>query len=50
MTQLVRPAAIVNNKPILSLERMLHEDYNCKCAVENKIFFVSFKGLGAKTN
>jgi hypothetical protein len=28
-----RPAAIVNDRPILSLERMLHKDYNRKCLV-----------------
>jgi hypothetical protein len=43
------PAAIVNDRPILSSERMLHKDYNCKCSVE-KILVVGLKGLGAKTN
>jgi hypothetical protein len=27
------PAAIVNNRPILSLEMMLHKDHNCKHSV-----------------
>jgi hypothetical protein len=34
VTVLARPAAIVNDRPILSLERMLHSDYNRKCSVE----------------
>jgi hypothetical protein len=31
------PAAIVNDRPILSSERKLHKNYNRKCSVENKI-------------
>jgi hypothetical protein len=34
MTQLARPAAIVNNRRILSSERMLHKDYDRKGLVE----------------
>jgi hypothetical protein len=40
------PAAIVNDRPILSSERMIHKDYNLKCSVER----IDLKGLGAKTN
>jgi hypothetical protein len=35
MTALASPAAIVNERPILSSERKLHKDYNRKCSVEN---------------
>jgi hypothetical protein len=28
------PAAIVNDRYILSSERMLRKDYNCKCSIE----------------
>jgi hypothetical protein len=45
------PAAIVNDRPILSLERILYKDYDRKCSVEKKkILAVSLKELGAKTN
>jgi hypothetical protein len=37
-------AAIVNDRPILSSERMLLKDYDCKCSVE-KMLVVSLKGL-----
>jgi hypothetical protein len=50
MTALARPAAIVNDRPILSLERILHKDYNRKCSVGKKLLVVSLKGLVAKTN
>jgi hypothetical protein len=43
------PAAIVNGRPILSAERMLHKDYDRKCSIE-KILALSLKGLGPKTN
>jgi hypothetical protein len=43
------PAAIVNGRPILSSERMLHKDYDQKRSVEKKLLVV-IKGLGAKTN
>jgi hypothetical protein len=46
-----RPAAIVNDRPILSLERMLHKDYNHKGSVKKKeVLVVGLKGLGEKTN
>jgi hypothetical protein len=37
MTALARPAAIVNDRPILSSESMLHKDYDRKGSLE-KIF------------
>jgi hypothetical protein len=49
MTALARPAAIVNDIPILSSERMLHRDCNRNCSVK-KILVVGLKRLGAKTN
>jgi hypothetical protein len=39
------PGTVVNDRPVLSSERMLHKDYNRKCWVG-----VSLKGLGAKRN
>jgi hypothetical protein len=30
------PAAIVNDRPILLSERMVHMDYDCKCSIEKK--------------
>jgi hypothetical protein len=36
MSALARPAKIVNDRPILSSERMLHKDYDLKCSVEKK--------------
>jgi hypothetical protein len=36
MTALARPAAIVNDRPILSSERNLHKEYNGKCSVGEK--------------
>jgi hypothetical protein len=47
MTALARPAAIVNDRHILSSERMLHEDCNRKGSVK-EILIVS--GLAAKTD
>jgi hypothetical protein len=44
------PTAIVNNRPIISLERILYKDYERRCSIEKKILAVSLKGLGAKTN
>jgi hypothetical protein len=44
MTALVKTAAVVNDRPILSSERMLHRDYN------SKLLVVGLKGLVAKTN
>jgi hypothetical protein len=34
MTSLASPAAILNDRPILSSEKVLHEDYNRKCSFE----------------
>jgi hypothetical protein len=33
---LARPAAIVNDRPILSPERMLYKDYDRRCLIEEK--------------
>jgi hypothetical protein len=44
------PAAIVNDRPILSSKRMLRKDYDRKCSVEKVLLFVILKGLVAKTN
>jgi hypothetical protein len=44
------PTAIVNDRPILSSERMLYKDYDRRSSIEKKILAVSLKGLGAKTN
>jgi hypothetical protein len=49
VTALARAAAIVNDGPTLSSERMLHKDYDSKCLVE-KMLVVGLKGLVAKTN
>jgi hypothetical protein len=43
-------AAIVNDRPILSSERILYKDYDRRCSIEKKILAVILKGLGAKTN
>jgi hypothetical protein len=43
-------AAVVNYRPILSSERMLHKDYGSKYSVEKILLVVSLKGLVAKTN
>jgi hypothetical protein len=43
-----RPAALVNDRPILSSEGLLRKDYDRKCSVE-KILIVSLKELVAKT-
>jgi hypothetical protein len=43
------PAAIVNDRPIFSSERMLHKDNDHKCSVEKKnLLVVDLKGLGSK--
>jgi hypothetical protein len=46
------PAAVVNDIPILSSERMLrvYKDYDRRCSIEKKILAISLKGLEAKTN
>jgi hypothetical protein len=36
---------IVNDRPILSSERMLHKDYDRKCSVEQKIIGRESKGV-----
>jgi hypothetical protein len=43
-------AAIVNDIPILSPERMLPKDYNRKRQVKKTILNVGLKGLGVKPN
>jgi hypothetical protein len=48
---LTRPSIFIRDKPIFSLEKMLHTDYGCKNAVEKKkSLVVILEGLGAKTN
>jgi hypothetical protein len=44
------PAGIINDRPILSLERMLYKDYDRRCSIEKNILAVSLKGLDAKKN
>jgi hypothetical protein len=44
------PATVVNDRSILSSERMLYKNYDRRCSVEKKILALSLKGLGAKTN
>jgi hypothetical protein len=44
------PAANVNDRPILSSERMFYKDYDRRCSIEKNILAVSLKGLGAKMN
>jgi hypothetical protein len=44
------PAAVANYRPMLSLEGMLYEDYDCRCSFEKIILAVSLKAVGAKTN
>jgi hypothetical protein len=41
---------MVNDRPMLSSERMLHKDYASKYSVEKKILVMSVKGLVAKIN
>jgi hypothetical protein len=50
MNALTTPAAIVNDRPSLSSERMLYNDYDRRCSIEKKNLAVSLKELGAKTN
>jgi hypothetical protein len=50
MNALVRTRAIVNDKPILSSERILYKDYDRRCSIKENILAVSLKGLGAKIN
>jgi hypothetical protein len=44
------PAPIVNDRPVLSSERMLNKGYDRKFSVGKKLLVVSFKGLVAKTS
>jgi hypothetical protein len=44
------PAANEYDKPILSSEKILHKDYDRRCAIEKKILTVSLKGFAPKTN
>jgi hypothetical protein len=45
------PHIFIRVKPILSSERMIRKDYDCKGSDgEKKYVVVSLKGLGAKTN
>jgi hypothetical protein len=45
------PAAIANDRPILSSEKILYKDYDLRCSTEKRyILAVSLKELGAKTN
>jgi hypothetical protein len=50
MTALPRTAAFVNDRSILSSERTLHKDYDCKSLVEEKQPVVGLKRLGTKKN
>jgi hypothetical protein len=43
-----RPATIVNERLILSSERMFYEDYGRRCSIENKILAVILKGLAPR--
>jgi hypothetical protein len=45
-----RPSIFIGDKPIFSLETMLHKDYYLKGSVEKKSLVVSLKGLEAKMN
>jgi hypothetical protein len=38
MTALAKPAAVVNNRPALSSEKMLHKDYDRKGSVKKKVY------------
>jgi hypothetical protein len=49
MIALARPAAVVGDRPILSLERILHNDYDRKFSVE-KLLVLSLKRFVAETN
>jgi hypothetical protein len=45
MTALAGPAAIVNDRPILLSERMLHKDYGRKCSVGEQIIGRESQGV-----
>jgi hypothetical protein len=40
----------MRDEPILSSEKMLHKDYDCKGSVAKNSLVVFLKGLDAKTN
>jgi hypothetical protein len=44
------PAAVANDRPILSSERMLYKDYDRRYSIEKIPLAVSLKGLGANMN
>jgi 20S proteasome alpha/beta subunit len=44
------PSIFIRDNPIFSSERMLHQDYYRRSAVEKKSPVVGLKGLDAKTN
>jgi hypothetical protein len=44
------PAATINDRPILSSERMIYKDYDGRCSIEINNLAVSLKGFGVKTN
>jgi hypothetical protein len=44
------PRLFTRDNPNLSLERMLHKDFDHKSSVAKKSLVVILKGLGAKTN
>jgi hypothetical protein len=46
---MTEPAAIVNDRLILSSEKMLHKYYDHKCSVK-KILVMGLKGLGTEMN
>jgi hypothetical protein len=44
------PATVVNDRPILLLQGMLHKDYENKCSVGKELLAVSLSELVAHTN
>jgi hypothetical protein len=44
------PAAIVNDKPIISSDMMLYNGYNPKGSVRKRMMAVSLKELGTEMN
>jgi hypothetical protein len=43
-------ATIVNNRPIISSEKLLRKDYDRKGTIKRKSLVDSLNGLGAKMN
>jgi hypothetical protein len=37
MTAMAKASSNCKRQPVLSSERMLHKDYDCKCSVEKEI-------------